>query len=126
MRKEAGRFARVARISVGYIKSIFIPIIRGLQPFSRWKFPFWKTSRIYRWPGGAGHGIVKPASPSVNPSVIFTVQADVKTNTAYVQNVLDRSVDAAMAAEAAEMREHVRRKMQHGANRIMHPSVRRS
>src|SRR5436190_10925031 len=39
MRRAAGRFAAKAQVSVGFVKSVFIPIIRSLNPIVQYKFP---------------------------------------------------------------------------------------
>ncbi len=58
MARATGAFKGQAQRSVGFLKSLFIPVIRALNP--KCKFhgftPYAATANISRWPGSSGYG----------------------------------------------------------------------
>jgi hypothetical protein len=104
---------RRATVSVGYLKSVFLPIIRRMNPLVQFPFPFIKTKNISRWPGSAGHGIAKPAQVGWNPIASFRAEGKVTSKEqAKVDSMYQQAMQLAFTAEAAELRAHVARKMQ--------------
>lgn len=119
MRVASGNLARKAQDSVGFVKSVFIPIIRTLNPLVQYKFPFSKTAHISRWPGSAGSGFATPAHMLTwNPTARIEVEFKVKRNDAGVQAILENAVQLGFDHEAVELMAHVQKKMQEDANRI--------
>lgn len=112
MRTAAAGLSRHAQVSVGFLKSIFLPIIRGLNPLVRFKFPFAKTSNISRWPNSAGHGIATPAIPGPNCTVTLRMGVRMKLgDNAKAIGIVESNLQRAVHAEAAELNRHVRDKM---------------
>jgi hypothetical protein len=119
MRDAAAKLSRTSQVSVGFLKSIFLPIITTLNGIARFKFPFWKTSNISRWPGSAGHGQVSIAVPGTNPIALLRATANTTGwNDAGARKILQDAMQGAIDAEAAEMVRHVAEKMQKTANRF--------
>jgi hypothetical protein len=109
MRRASGAFKQRASVSVGFEKSIWVPIIRGLNPLCRFKFPFWKTHNIARWPGSAGYGVALPAKPGLSPECILTAGANYRSPGQIGQPMVEmesRALQAAISAEGAEMIRH--------------------
>jgi hypothetical protein len=87
MRRLSGRFSGQAQRSVGYLKVMLLPIIRGLNRVMRtaqasgirgYVKRFAETGgagggRISIWPGSGGYGIVTPAA-GTNPLAILRLQ----------------------------------------------------
>jgi hypothetical protein len=125
MRAVAGKFAQRAQISVGFVKSVFLPVILGLQSLVRFKFPFSKTKNIARWPGSAGYGRVRPAAVGQTPTATFTIGMALQRAGAEpkVQGMLNAALQTAFDGEAREMRAHTERKMQETARRFSSRTV---
>ena len=123
MRYEAGMLSRGSTGGVGFVKSSFLPAIYALNKAARFKFPYRKTKNIKRWSGSGSWGSAQPAHAQMKSEARFSVNIRLTKRSAHtaprVNAMLDGAVIQAMAEEATEMREHVRRKMQARANRHM-------
>ena len=77
MKTAAGNFARRAQTSVGYLKVMLLPVIRGLNPLVKYKMPWSETggsgNKIAIWPGSKGFGKVTPAAGK-NPLTILNLR----------------------------------------------------
>lgn len=116
MRKASARVSRVAQNSVGFLKSLFLPIIATLNPICKFKFPAHKTSNISRWPGSSGFGKVKIANGNSLESVL-TVGANLKRPGNAV-SIVTSALQRAVNDEAKEIEAHIRRKMAQEARRM--------
>jgi len=111
MKGAAGRLSGHAQNSVGFLKSIFLPVLRGLQPFSTYKFPFAKTQNIARWAKSAGYGKVTAAREGFFSNVKFNVGTKTKSVAARPRFVVEQAWVGALAGEAAELTRHVEKKL---------------
>lgn len=119
MRKYTGKLTGARTRGVGFIKSVFLPIIRGLNPLVKYKFPFNKTAKIARWPGSKGFGIATPARPSWNPVATFEIRNDIRNSQAgKVQNLYFRVVQAAIDFKAAKLQRQFERELQAEFNKV--------
>ncbi len=118
MAQAFGRFTGRKLRSVGYLKSVFIPIIRTFNRVSKWKIPTWKTERISRWPGSSGYGRADPAKPGWNPIVKFEIQGRVRDEElGKVEAIYETAFNIAFRDEARELEKHVEEKMRTISNR---------
>lgn len=94
--------------AVGYLKSVFIPVIRGLLPYVTYrKMPRDNMKNIARWPGSAGSGTFDPAKPGWNPRSRISLMLKVRTHEDPKISKLQQTIfQAALDAEAAEMKKH--------------------
>lgn len=119
MIQAAGRLSNFAQASVGFVKSVFLPIFVGLNPHIKFKMPHSKTKDISRWPGSAGFGRVEPAKEG------WDVHAKFETNTftskpgqiSVIQYIQSRAMEAAVAKEENELRRHTAEKLKKDASR---------
>jgi len=119
MKRASGAFLQRAQVSVGFVKSILLPIITTLNPLVRFKFPFAKTRNISRWPGSAGFGRVQVAKAGEVSRAPFQIGANLKVpGEGKVRSLLAGALQQALYDEGREMIRHVREKMQATANRF--------
>lgn len=118
MMKASGAFKARAQISAGFLKSVWLPILKRLNPIVRYKFPFAKTSRISIWPGSAGYGRISIAKNDVPaPEAIFQIaialagRAGKPSQESKVQAMEATALQAALNEEAAELNRHVLEKL---------------
>lgn len=116
-----GQFVQAAQVGVGFLKSPFVAIVRGLteyQPPGK-RMPI-KTrwGKISVWPGSKGYGTVNPALPGTSPQVKFELRWRVKGAPTKVQRLTLPVLQRAFDAEAAGMRQHVIDKLQEAADKI--------
>lgn len=112
MRILSGAFMGRAERSVGFLKSIFIPVIVTLNPLCRFKFPFAKTRNIARWPGSAGYGRADVRRDRLRPEVSMIVGARVQQDSAKVLGILQGATLAAVTAEANDIERHMNERLQ--------------
>ncbi len=120
MREQSGRFSQAAQVSVGFLKSAFLPIIKGLYTLVKFRAGI-KTrwSNISVWPGSDGYGKVTPAKGSSwNPFVEMFLRWKVSGSPSKVDRITRRALQDAFNAEARELMRHVQEKLQGEANRI--------
>ena len=104
MLRYAGAMKQRRQVGVGSVKSVFLPMIRALNPLVKFKFPFAKTSKISRWPGSRGYGIAKPAQESWSPKAILQLRYTARFHQeAKLQRMYDQAVDAALAWKKSKM-----------------------
>ena len=111
MKGAAGRLSGHAQTSAGFLKSIFLPVLRGLQPYSSYKFPFAKTQNISRWPKSAGYGSARPAREGFHPRALLNVGTRTKGMAARPKLIVEQAFIGALAGETAELTRHVERKL---------------
>ncbi len=112
MKRAAGRMKKKRQVGVGYLKSVFLPIIRMLNPLCKFKFPYSKTHSISRWPGSRGFGIAQPAQRGAHPLVLLKIGVKVR-------NPQDAKVNKMMQKAFQEALDWKAGKMQREAERIM-------
>ena len=72
---QRGLYGQRAQSSVGYLKAMFLPVIRALNPVVRFKMPNSETggtAKLSIWPGSKGHGRARLAAGS-NPLAILNL-----------------------------------------------------
>jgi hypothetical protein len=114
MLAASGKFVQHATKSVGFVKSLFLPLIVGLNPFAQFKVPVSLTSKIARWPGGAGYGRAAAAREGDKPTVTFVIGAAMRKAHAQegkVKGMVERALQHGLNAESAEITRHVEQKM---------------
>lgn len=118
MRAYAGKMMGSAIRGVGVLKSVWLPVIRDLWGFVKFR-GFAKTTGIgvQRWPGGAGDGKVSIGAPGERVRTVMRLSFRAfkrgrLTSEAHdvVQNALQRALDD----EAREMEKHVAEKLKKG------------
>lgn len=113
MRLAAAKLSRMAQISQGFLKSVFIPVIVGLYPFVKYRPKASLTNSISRWPGSSGFGKITPAKAGLNPTAIVKLGVNVKGNQqGKVTAFYSHYVQAAINAETAEMKAHYERELE--------------
>lgn len=121
MRLYAAKMVQSRQVGVGWIKAMLIPLARGLQPFIRYKIPARYTSRISRWVGSVGYGIVRPATMwQINPVAILENDTNFPGTSAgrAAHKLLQNALRIAISAETAELISHMRRKSGDAADRF--------
>lgn len=113
-----GKFTQAAQVGVGFLKSPFVAVIKGLIDYVRFKKVATRWGRISVWPGSKGYGTVNPANPGINPVVTMKVNWATKGQPTRVQSLTLPHLQAAFNAEASEMMRHVQEKLQKDADRI--------
>lgn len=115
------QFKQAAEVGVGFLKSPFVAIVRGLteyQPPGRRMRIKTQWGRISVWPGSKGYGTVNPAKPGTSPTVHIGLRWRVKGAPTKVQRLTLPHLQRAFDAEAREMAAHVQRKLQKEADKI--------
>ena len=112
MRAASGSLLKRSMLSVGYLKSAFLPVITTLNPLVPFKFPHRKTFNISRWPGSLGHGRVLPASKGWAPLSRMVLSWKLRGPRKGIgARMLDLAFRKAMIQETADLGRHVARKM---------------
>lgn len=118
MRDAEGRFKTAAQVGVGFLKTPFLPIIKGLHGFVKFKRVKTRWGRISVWPGSDGYGRIKPAKSEQSPSVEMTLGWKVSGAPTKVQRMVVPKMQAAFDAEAKEMVRHTNEKIQATADKV--------
>lgn len=118
MAKAEGKFKKAAQVGVGFLKSPFLPIIKGLVAHVRFKKVATRWGRISVWPGSAGYGRVKVATPGEASSVEMEMKWQVPGVPTKVQTLILPHLQAAVNAEGQEMLRHAESKLQSEFNRV--------
>lgn len=116
----AGKISAGAQGSVGYVKSVLLPIFETMNKFVKFKMPVSKTRNIARWPGSAGHGSARPARLGWN------AVAQMETSTpgskpgddARIAAVQLRGVRFGIQKEEREIVQHTAKKLRQSANNL--------
>lgn len=117
MRRASGAFVQRAQVSVGFVKSILLPIIAGLNAICRFKFM--KTNGVSRWPGSAGFGSVTPAANNDVAKCVMRMGANLKVpGEGNVQQLLANALQQSLYDEGREIFRHVQEKMQKSADQF--------
>ena len=105
---------------VGYLKAVWLPILRGLHNIVRFKvWPKQRMDELARWPGSVGWGSVQPAQPGDNVFVLLRTSLRVRTSQDSKIGPLQQMVmQQAIDEEGAEMHRHVQEKLQETANKF--------
>ena len=114
MRDYSGFVSRRSQVSQGYLKALFMPIIRGLNRVCKFKVPFSVTNReVALWPGSGGSAVVLPAKDGETASTILATRVSVDSSQGgKVQALQIRILSNAMAAEAKEILRHLSSKLE--------------
>jgi len=118
MRMEAGELSRRAQVGVGFLKSPFLPIIKGLHALVKYKRVRTAWGRISVWPGSKGYGKITPAKAGFNVFVEMLMRWQVPGAPTKVQRMVLPHLQAAFDAEAREMVRHTTEKLQQTANKV--------
>lgn len=118
MASAEGKFKQAAQVGVGFLKSPFVAVIKGLLDYVRFRKVQTRWGRISVWPGSKGYGTVNPANPGINPVVTMKTNWATKGQPSKVQSLTLPHLQAAFNAEASEMMRHVQEKLQRDADRI--------
>jgi len=112
MKAYAGAMSRRRQIGVGSLKSVFIPIIRALNPVCKFKFPFNKTSRIARWAGSKGSGIATRASKGVERSTFEITYNERSSQSGKVLGLYTAALTQAFSEKEAKMQREIEREIE--------------
>jgi hypothetical protein len=105
MMRGAGKFKQRSSVSVGYSKSMYMPIADALNDLVRFKIPSRRLfSKIARWDGSAGRGQVTLPTPSDRPQLILQI-ASAQHNTQSDSKLLTIETKALQLAVDLEGRE---------------------
>jgi hypothetical protein len=105
MRTEAGKFKQRSSVSVGFARSVYIPIAAALNELVPYKIPLGRLARhISRWPGSAGYGQVTLPQEGDVVTVVLQIGANVKraTNEERLLEIEQRALQAAADEEGLE------------------------
>ena len=111
MRQAEGKFKLAAQVGVGFLKSAFIPIIKGLHPLVRYKKVNTRWGRISVWPGSKGYGRVQPAKSGFNAVAEMSMRWRVRGTPTKVQGLILPNFEAAIDSESKEMTRHAEERM---------------
>lgn len=106
MMRYAGSVSKSRTGGAGSLKIAFLPAIRQLMPFAKFKFSWSaKAKGIKRWPGSAGWGSAKPGRPGTKPEAIFTANRTPNKGgrDGYVRGLLVAAVSKAIAWKRAKV-----------------------
>lgn len=107
----------------GSLKVAFLPAMRMLMPFAKFKFSWSaKAKGIKRWPGSRGWGGARQATPSVNPAAEFRVQRFPKRTYPMRQNQ-DSVINAILSTAIAKAIAWKRAKVIQKAQQMMAPDI---
>lgn len=110
MLRASGGFVKKARAGVGFLKSVWLPVLRGLWGVVKFRGFAKGTSTVARWANSAGSGTATAAKPGATVAAILSVSAKVKgAQDARAGAVMTRAVNEAVVAETREMVRHAAR-----------------
>lgn len=114
MRAYAGSVVGRRTRGVGFLKGVFIPIIRMLNPLVKYKFPTRKTRHIARWPGSAAHGIASPAKAGPNPIAMITTAPTVhgSKSDSKIMNMYQAAITEAIIWKTGKLKREAERAFQ--------------
>lgn len=118
MRRYVGKIVQSRTGGAGSLKIAFLPAMRGLMRFAKFKFSWSaKAKGIKRWPGSAGWGSANPAKPSISPEAIFTINRTPKRTDqdGKVLSIYRHAIDSAISWK--------RSKVIRQAEEMMRPAV---
>lgn len=119
MRVASGKLSHNAQIGAGFLKSLFLPIIRGLYSVVKFRPPASLTRYIARWRGSKGDGKIKVARNGVNPTAVLETMIQVDGGQrGKVGAIQSREMRKAISGETAEMNRHFTKEMQKKINRF--------
>jgi hypothetical protein len=100
MRRYSGKVLSSRIGAAGSIKIAFLPVMRSLMPFAKFKFSWsLKAKGIKRWPGSIGWGSATPAKKSTSPTAEFKIHRPSKRSNqdAKILSILKGAVAVAIA-----------------------------
>jgi hypothetical protein len=113
MKEAEGKFLRAHQNVVGYLQSVLIPIIVGLNAFVKYKSGSSKYNFITRWPGSTGAGKVEPSRPGWNPITIFETMVAVDKNQEGKVSMIElKAMQGAIDWKTGKMERAVQRALQ--------------
>ena len=118
MSTAEGKFKQAAQVGVGFLKSPFIPIIKGLIGMVKFKKVKTQWGRISVWPGSRGYGRVQAATATANPKISIQLHWNVKGQPTKVSGIVTPILQKAFNDESKEMMRHVAEKLQSEADKI--------
>lgn len=118
MRQAEGKFKKSAQVGVGFLKSPYVGVIKGLLDYVKFRKVATRWGRISVWAGSKGQGTVNPAQKGWSPAVMMKMLWSVKGQPTKADKLTRPHLQAAFDAEGREMMRHVAEKLQEGANKI--------
>ncbi len=118
MRQAEGKFKKSAQVAVGFLKSPYVGVIKGLIEYVKFRKVATRWGRISVWPGSKGKGTVNPAQRGWSPQVMMKMLWNVRGQPTNADRLTRPHLQAAFDAEAREMMRHVAEKLQEGADKI--------
>lgn len=118
MAAYTGKMTGTNQKSVGFLKSVFLPLITTLNPVCRFKFPYRKTRDISRWPGSSGFGRIQINNHRSLPFVLMGVGAKARHEVGESMAILQKAANEAVSAEADEVESHMENKLMLGLQKL--------
>ena len=118
MRLESGEFTRRAQVGVVFLKSPFVPILKGLSALVKFRKVATSWGRISVWAGSSGFGKVTPAKAGLNIFTEMKLHWKLAGSPDKVKAMVLPKMQAAFNAEAAELVRHTREKLQQAADKL--------
>jgi len=118
MRSAEGKFKLSAQVGVGFLKSPFVAIIKGLLAYVKFRKVKTQWGRISVWPNSRGSGRVDPAQQGWSPTVTMKMFWHVRGRPTKVDKMTRIPLQLAFAAEGREMMRHTEEKLQKLADKI--------
>ena len=118
MVEARGKFVQAAQVGVGFLKSPYVAVVRGLLAHVNFRKMATRWQKISIWEGSRGGGDVRPARKGWSPQVIMKMVWKVRGQPTKVDLMTRPHLQAAFDAEGREMMRHVAEKLQEGANKI--------
>jgi hypothetical protein len=114
MTRYAAKASRSRTGGRGSLKIAFLPAMRALMPFAKFKFSWaTKAKGIKRWPGSSGWGSAKPASKGTSPEAMFRFSRNPKKSNqdGKVLGIYNRAIAKAIAWKRAKTIEKAEKMM---------------
>jgi len=118
MRRASTSFKIRAQVGVGFLKSPFIPVIKGLIGIVKYRKVNTRWGRISVWPGSRGHGKVDPAKTGLNPEGVFNVSWGLGPSSGQASTLVGNALQKAFDSETAEIRRHMEERLQKEADKV--------
>lgn len=118
MRLESGEFTRRAQVGVGFLKSPFVPILKGLVALVKFRKVATRWGRISVWAGSSGFGKVTPARAGLKIFTEMKLHWKLSGAPDKVRGMVLPKLQAAFNAEAVELARHTREKLQQAADKV--------
>ena len=118
MRQAEGKFKKAAQVGVGFLKSPYVAVIKGLLDYVKFRKVATRWGRISVWAGSKGKGTVNPAQAGWSPKVVMSMLWNVRGQPTKADSLTRPHLQRAFDDEGREMMRHVAEKLQAEANKI--------